>query len=84
VAKTKREIITPSSYTAMCMRITRLINSPAAQKSRELSISIAEGESAEDWARFRSDIAEQEGVSVTQSNDCIVRIAWAAPTETNI
>lgn len=83
MAKTKRATTTPSSYSAMCTRITRLINSPSAQKSRELTISIAEGENAEDWAQFRSDIAEQEGVSITESSDSVVRIAWVAPTETN-
>ena len=74
----------PSSYEMMGFRIMRLINSPQAQKSRQIRIEILPDESVKDWAQFVDEVSENEDVTVTAKTESSICLAWSAPTDTDI
>lgn len=45
-------------------RIQKIINSPKAQRARDVTIHRLPDESATDWARFLEEVAEAENVRV--------------------
>ncbi|MDV7209943.1 DUF1654 domain-containing protein [Azotobacter beijerinckii] len=71
----------PSSYELMGARIQKIINSPTAQKARDVTIHRSPDESAVDWARFLEEVAESENVKIEHVDGDGVRLTWTVPAE---
>lgn len=70
----------PSSYELLGARISRSINSPAAQKSRSAVLLRQDGDSPEDWARLIDEIGENDNVTVCHRDDG-VQLFWTVPKD---
>lgn len=71
----------PTPYELMGARIQKIINSPAAQKSRSVVIAKEEQEAPGDWERFLDEVAENDNVTVAPRDDGSVRLSWTVPAE---
>ncbi|MFO3723166.1 DUF1654 domain-containing protein [Pseudomonas sp. HLMP] len=71
----------PTPYEMMGARIQKIINSPAAQKSKSVVIEKAYSEAQEDWERFLDEVAENDNVTVAPRDDGSVRLSWTVPAE---
>lgn len=69
-----------TSYEQLGSRISRAINSPAAQRSRSAVLLRAEGDSPEDWSRILDEIAENDNVTIAWRDDG-VQLFWTLPAE---
>lgn len=69
-----------TSYEQLGLRISRAINSPAAQRSRSAVLLRAEGDSPEDWSRILDEIAENDNVTIAWRDDG-VQLFWTLPAE---
>lgn len=71
---------TPSSYELLGARVSRAINSPAAQKSRTAVLLHAEGDSPDDWARILEEIGENDNVTIAHRDDGY-QLFWTVPKD---
>lgn len=71
----------PSPYERMGIRIQKIINSPAAQKSRSALIFRLPDELEDDWAQMLEEIAENDNVTLAWRDDGGVQIFWTVPRE---
>jgi len=71
---------TPTSYELLGARVQRVINSPAAQKSRSAVLLRAEGDSPDDWARILDEISENDNVTLAWRDDG-VQLFWTVPKD---
>ncbi|SEJ47357.1 Protein of unknown function [Azotobacter beijerinckii] len=77
----KTEARQPSSYELMGGRIQKIINSPKAQRARDVTIHRLPDESATDWARFLEEVAEAENVRVQHIEGDGVRLTWTVSAD---
>lgn len=77
----KTAVRQPSSYELMGARIQKLINSPKAQQTRDVTIHRLPDEPEADWARFLEEVAEAENVKVDHVGSDSVRLTWTLPAE---
>ncbi|GLX14755.1 hypothetical protein Pstr01_29940 [Pseudomonas straminea] len=70
----------PSAYELLGARVQRVINSPAAQKSRSAVLLRAEGDSPDDWSRILDEISENDNVTIAWRDDG-VQLFWTVPKE---
>ena len=75
-----RTAAAPSTYELLGARVQRLINSPAAQKSRSAVLLRAEGDSPDDWARILDEIGENDNVTIAWRDEG-VQLFWTVPKE---
>ncbi|UCJ15536.1 DUF1654 domain-containing protein [Pseudomonas sp. MM211] len=71
---------TPSSYALLGARVSRAINSPAAQKSRTAVLLHAEGDNPDDWARILEEIGENDNVTIAHRDDGY-QLFWTVPKD---
>ncbi|KIP98719.1 MULTISPECIES: DUF1654 domain-containing protein [Pseudomonas] len=71
---------TPSSYELLGARVSRAINSPAAQKSQTAVLLHAEGDSPDDWARILEEIGENDNVTIAHRDDGY-QLFWTVPKD---
>ncbi|MDO7909454.1 DUF1654 domain-containing protein [Pseudomonas monteilii] len=72
---------TPSSFALLGTRIQKIINSPAAQRSRAALIYRLEHESPEDWLTLLDEIAENDNVTIAHRDDGGVQLFWTVPQD---
>lgn len=54
----------PSTYELLGARVQRVINAPAAQKSRSAVLLRAEGDSPDDRSRILDEISENDNITI--------------------
>ncbi|AIR90459.1 DUF1654 domain-containing protein [Pseudomonas cremoricolorata] len=72
---------TPSSYTQLGVRIQKIINGTAAQRSKTALIFRLEHETVDDWETLLEEIAENDNVTLAHRDDGGVQIFWTVPKE---
>ena len=70
----------PSTYELLGARVQRVINAPAAQKSRSAVLLRAVGDSPDDWSRILDEISENDNVTIAWRDDG-VQLFWTVPKE---
>ena len=70
-----------SRYEQLGVRIQKIINAPAAQKSKSALIFRLEQESPEDWLQMLEEIGENDNVTLAHRDDGGVQIFWVVPKE---
>lgn len=74
--KPAQEVRLPTPFEAVGLRIQKAINSPAAQKSKSVTVSKLPGESADDWDGVLEEFGDAEGVTLERLDDGSVEISW--------
>jgi len=69
------------SYQQLGLRISKIINSPTAQKARAALIFKLDHESPDDWAQLLEEIGENDNVTLAWRDDGGVQIFWVVPKE---
>ena len=72
---------TVGTYELMGLRIQKIVNSHASQKTRCAIVSKGENELDEDWSQLLSDIGETDGVKVALTETGAAKITWQSPDE---
>ncbi|MBF8780943.1 DUF1654 domain-containing protein [Pseudomonas fulva] len=72
---------TPASYGQLGTRIQKIINSPAAQRSRAVLIHRLEHECPNDWETLLAEIAENDNVTIAHRDDGGVQLFWTVTKE---
>ncbi|WP_339429593.1 DUF1654 domain-containing protein [Pseudomonas taetrolens] len=72
---------TAGSYELMWLRIQKIVNSHAAQKTRRATVSKEINELDEDWSQLLSDLGETDGVKVALTETGAAKITWQSPDE---
>ncbi|WP_028696084.1 DUF1654 domain-containing protein [Pseudomonas cremoricolorata] len=72
---------TPSSYAQLGVRIQKIINGTAAQRSKTALIFRLEHETVDDWETLLEEIAENDNVTLAHRDDGGVQIFWTVPKE---
>ncbi|OLU22491.1 hypothetical protein BVH03_25035 [Pseudomonas sp. PA15(2017)] len=70
----------PTTYELLGARVQRVINSPAAQKSRSAVLLYAEGDNPDDWAQLLDEIGENDNVTICHRDDGI-QLFWTVPKD---
>ena len=78
-AKSQAPIVT--SFDLLAARIQKIINSPAAQKTRVAVIYKAPEESQENWGALVDAMEETDGVTLVFQDDGGVHVSWEKPLE---
>ena len=71
----------PGSYELLGARISKIINSPTAQKARSALIFRQAGEKPDDWQQLLEEIAENDNVTLAWRDDGGIQIFWTVPKE---
>lgn len=71
----------PSAYQLMGLRLQKIINATAAQRSRHAVLQRHPDESAEVWSRILEEIGETENVTVAYRDADTVDLFWTLPPE---
>ncbi|MBJ9974313.1 DUF1654 domain-containing protein [Pseudomonas sp. S75] len=71
----------PSSYAQLGARIQKIINAPAAQRSRAALIFRLAHESIGDWETLLEEIAENDNVTLAHRDDGGIQIFWTVPKD---
>ncbi|MEK1940973.1 MAG: DUF1654 domain-containing protein [Pseudomonas sp.] len=66
----------PSQYELLATRLQKIINSPAAQKSKTALLYKAPDESEDDWAQVLAEIGETDNVTIAYRDDGGVHLFW--------
>ena len=72
---------TIGTYELMGLRIQKIVNSHAAQKTRCAIVSKGVNELDEDWSQLLSDLEETDGVKVALTETGDAKITWQSPDE---
>lgn len=72
---------TPSSYALLGVRIQKIINGTAAQRSKTALIFRLDHETQDDWETLLEEIAENDNVTLAHRDDGGVQIFWTVPKE---
>lgn len=70
----------PSSYELLGIRVQKIINSPAAQKSKAALLHRLPDEAANDWERVIEEIGETDNVTLAHRDDGGVQVFWVVPS----
>ncbi|WP_447590106.1 DUF1654 domain-containing protein [Aquipseudomonas campi] len=70
----------PTSYELLGARIQRVINSPAAQKSRSAALIKEPGDTDADWSQMLDELAENDNVTIAHRDDG-VQVFWTVPKD---
>ncbi|MDR9754319.1 DUF1654 domain-containing protein [Pseudomonas sp. SZMC_28357] len=71
----------PDAYARMGQRISKIINSPTAQKARAALIFRLPDEPQADWEQLLEEIDENDNVTLAYRDDGGVQIFWVVPKE---
>ena len=72
---------TVGTYELMGLRIQKIVNSHAAQKTQCAIVSKGANELDEDWSQLLSDLEETDGVKVALTETGATKITWQSPDE---
>lgn len=81
MAKTTSATKAPSAYELMGARIQKIINSPAAQKTKHALLHRLPDETEDAWAQILEEIGETDNVTVAHRDDGGVELFWVVPKE---
>lgn len=71
----------PSQYELLAARLQKIINSPAAQKSKTALLYKAPDESEDDWTQVLGEIGETDNVTIAYRDDGGVHLFWVVPQD---
>ncbi|MDB6445372.1 Protein of unknown function [Pseudomonas sp. NFACC32-1] len=69
------------AYTRIGLRVSKIINSPIAQKAKAALIFRLPDEPVEEWERLLEEIDENDNVTLAYRDDGGVQVFWVVPKE---
>jgi len=72
---------TATAYERMAVRVQKIINGPAAQRSRSALLFRQPHEAPEDWQQLLDEIAENDNVTLAWRDDGGIQLFWVVPTD---
>lgn len=73
-----------SGIEKLRLRVSAMINNPKARVERQTTIWRIESDSDQAWNQVMEDLAETEGLELTQNEDGTVTLRWEAPSEEDL
>jgi len=71
----------PKPYEVLAMRLQRVINSPAAQRSKTALLERLESDPDDAWEQVMAELGETDNVTLAFRDDGNVQIFWTVPQE---
>lgn len=81
MAKKTASPSTPKPYEVLAMRLQRVINSPAAQRSKTALLERLESDPDDAWEQVIEELGETDNVTLAFRDDGNVQIFWTVPHE---
>ncbi|MDH1009977.1 DUF1654 domain-containing protein [Pseudomonas nicosulfuronedens] len=73
-----------SGIDKLRLRVSAMINNPKARVERQATIWRLESDSDLAWNQVLEDLAETDGLEMTQNEDGTVSLRWEAPSEEDL
>lgn len=70
-----------SDVERLRLRVSAMIQSPKAQAAHQASIWRLESDTDRAWEQVRGELAETDGLEITENEDGTITLQWDAPTE---
>jgi hypothetical protein len=72
---------TPKPYEVLALRLQRVINSPAAQRSKTALLERLESDPEDVWEQVMAELGDTDNVTLAFRDDGHVQIFWTVPQE---